>query len=402
MVKYIFLGIAIVVFIIIFPVFETILGIVSLLLLFAFNKIYSNSVEKNLFITRYIENNKIFNGDTTMAGLTLENKSIFPVIGYVYDYTSMELSLKQKETFFLFIPPKSKIKLTYRIVGTKRGDHHLGPTMLEFKDLFMKTFSSKEYDTVDFVTVFPTILPHGEIDKSILQPYGEIKNRLPIFEDLTKIQGVREYQKGDEIKKINWKVSAKYDKLYVNYYNPSVSSGSIVILNLYHPDYDIRYPEFYEEFAVELATTLVFELYTYHQEIGLVSNGEIRRKTSLKGMSILENPFGFFEVPVSSGNTHISNIFELLARIYPQGKVDVQKMLKNMSIQIPWGTAIILITPKIDDETTLLLFEISRKGHEIFIYNVHPNRSISSVASRSIRSYNTLKVESSLQVERVV
>ncbi|MCX8028797.1 MAG: DUF58 domain-containing protein [Brevinematales bacterium] len=402
MAKYVLLGIIFVTMMIVFPVYETILAIISFVLLLVFNVIYRNSVSASVVVSRFIENTKIFNGDSTYAGVIIENRSIFPLIGYVYDYTSMTLSYKQKETFFIFLPPKSSKKLSYRIIGSKRGDHHLGPTMVELKDIFMQTFSSKDYDTVDFVTVFPSILPHNEFDKSILQPYGEIRNPLPIFEDLTKIQGIREYQSGDEIRKINWKISAKHNKLYVNYYTPSVSSGTIIFLNLYRPDYDVRYPDFYEEFAIEVATTVIFELYNYNQEIGLVANGQIQRKSSMKDKLVIENPNGFFEIPISSGNTHISTIFELLARIYSQSNITLLETLKSLSIQIPWGTAVMLITPKLDNELALFMYEISRKGHEIFIYNVHPNRPISSFIGRSIKSYNTIKVESTIKVERVL
>ncbi len=400
--KYIFGTLALISFILVFPSYETVFCVVSVISVIVFNRLYCNIVFNSFRIKRYIESVKIFNGDSTFVGVVIENSSIFPMVAWVYDYTSMELSFKQKESFFVFLLPKSSKIIKYKVVGSKRGDHHLGPTLVEFKDIFMNTFLSKEYDTVDFITVFPNILPHPDIDKSILQPYGEIKNRLPIFEDLTKIQGIRDYRYGDEIRKINWKISARHGKLYVNYYNYSVSSGSVVVLNLYHQDYDMKYSDFYEEFSIELATTLVFELHTYHQEVGILTNGEVRRKSSIKGGTIIENPLGFFEVPVLGGNTHVSSIFELLARVYPQNKVTFFGMLKNMSISLPWGSAIIVITPNLDEESKLMLYDISAKGHEVFVYNVHPNKNIGFASSRSIRIYNTLKVESSAQIERVI
>ncbi|MFN4244891.1 MAG: DUF58 domain-containing protein [Brevinematia bacterium] len=401
--KYIFLALIVTVFILVFPLYETILCIVSIGFLLFLNKLYCNTIVKGFSIKRYIENTKIFSGDSTFAGLVVENKSIFPIVTWIYDYTSMELSFKQKESFFIFLFPKSSKIIKYRIIGSRRGDHHLGPTMVEFKDIFlMNTFWSKEYDTVDFVTVFPNILPHPEVDKSTLQPYGEIKNRLPIFEDLTKIQGIRDYREGDEIRKINWKISAKHNKLYVNYYNYSVSSSSAIILNLYHPDYDMKYPEFYEEFSIELATTLIFELHSYHQEIGILTNGEIKRKSSIKGGIIIENPLGFFEVPILGGNAHVSSIFELLARVYPQNRVSFSEMLKSMTLHLPWGSAIIVITPNLDEEMKLMLYDLSLKGHEVFIYNVHPNKNIEFAGSKSVKLYNTLKVESTTQIERVI
>ncbi len=391
------------IFIIIFPFYSIILAITSLLLAIFLNNVYLSIIEKSIVVKRYIENNKIFFSDSTSAGILIENTSILPIpIVYVSDYTSSALSLKQKEVFTISIPQKSKITLKFRVYGTKRGDHYLGPTILEIKDLLGISQITKEYDTTGFITVFPALLAHGEIEKSNLQPYGEIKNKLPIFEDITRIQGIREYQQGDEVRRINWKLSAKHNKLYVNYYTPTVSSSSVIILNLYHPDFDMKYPDFYEEFAIELATTIIFDLHQYNQEIGFVSNGEIRRKTSIQGKTLIENPNGIVELPTTSGNDHIMTIFETLARIYPQNKIDLYKMLNSISIKIPWGSALIVITPNIDYESLLYLAEIARKGHQVFLYNVHPNKSLQNYQSANIKSFNTLKQENTIQIERVM
>ncbi|MGC8869969.1 MAG: DUF58 domain-containing protein [Brevinematia bacterium] len=402
MAKYIILTLLVILFLILFPFYPTAIFISAIALLFVFNKLYTSIVVKNFRIERYLETTKIFHGDNSLAGLKVYNKSIFPIVLYVYDYTSMELSLKQKETFFVFLLPKSSKTLNYRIVGTKRGDHYLGPTVVEFKDIFMNTFISKEFETTGFVTVFPSILAYSNIEKSILQPYGEIKNKLPIFEDITKIQGIREYQQGDEIRKINWKVSARHNKLYVNYYTPSVSSGSVVILNLYHPDYDMKYPEFYEEFSIELATTIVFDLNKYGQEVGFITSGEIRRKSTTQSKSMIENPVGFLEMPISSGNSHITDILEILAKIHPQNKTNLKSTFQNISIQVPWGTAIILITPNLDEETAILLTDYIKKGHEVFIFNTHPHKTINYSFSSRIKLFNTLKVENTVQLEKVI
>jgi len=391
------------IFIIIFPFYGIILGISSFLLVILLNNIYLSVIEKSIKIKRYIENEKIFFSDSTSAGIIIENTSILPIpIIYISDYTSASLSLKQKEIFTTSLPPKSQKVLKFRVYGTKRGEHYLGPTLLEIKDILGTSQITKEYDTTGFITVFPALLAHGEIEKSNLQPYGEIKNRLPIFEDITRTQGIREYQHGDEVRRINWKLSAKHNKIYVNYYTPTVSSSSVIILNLYHSNFDMKYPDFYEEFAIELATSIIFDLHLYNQEIGFISNGEIRRKTSIQGKALIENPSGIVEFAPASGNEQVMNIFETLARIYPQDKIDLYKTINSISIKVPWGSAIIVITPNIDYETLLYLAEIARKGHQIFLYNVHPNKSLQNYQSANIKSYNTLKQENTLQIEKVV
>ncbi len=382
------------------PIYEVVLVCLTVISLLLFNRFYVRYIKKHFAIERYIQTKKIFNGDSTQAGVYVENKGILPILLiHIADYTSMELSLRQKVSFFTFLPPKSKKLLKYPIYGTKRGDHYLGPTIVEFHDFLGLEKESIEYtNTVDFVTVFPSILIHKDIDKSTLQPYGEIKNKLPIFEDISKIQGVREYEPGDEVRRINWKISAKHGKLYVNYYTHTVSSGSLVVLNLDKRDFDMKFSDYFSEFSIETCATIVRELYSYHQNIAFVCNGEVKRKQNLQGKQIIENPSGFLEIPMGKGENHTISIFEILARVYTQEKISLLDSLKNLSIKIPWGSALIIITPKLQDETLHLLSQYRMKGLEVFIFNTYYTRAIQDYKHIGIHSYNIFKEEKVLNI----
>ena len=100
-----------------------------------------------------------------------------------------------------------------------------------------------------------------------------VLNRL--YEDVSRFRSLREYQPGDELRRINWKVSARLGKLHTTEYNPSLYFPILVLLNLCAPDYPLegRYPHM--ERAIELAGSLVAYFPGLKQQVGLIAAARI-------------------------------------------------------------------------------------------------------------------------------
>jgi uncharacterized protein (DUF58 family) len=67
---------------------------------------------------------------------------------------------------------------------------------------------------------------------STRRPHGPIRVSNKIYEDPTRIYGIREYVPGDPIKSIHWKVSAKTNKLQVKTYEPATVLGATLALDM--------------------------------------------------------------------------------------------------------------------------------------------------------------------------
>lgn len=366
--------------------------------LYLLNYVYFLLVRDAIEIKREIPTSKLFLGDTQPVILHIYNKSFLPIFSvFVDEYLDFHLSFSQKYSFFAYLKPKGEETVSYNIHGTRRGEYFLGPCRITVWDLFGVNKYSYEIREKDSVIVFPRILAHQEIMKSILQPYGEIRNRLPMFEDVTKIEGLREYMPGDDLRRIHWKLWAKYEKLYVFMYKYTVSSASLIILNLYNPDYDMKYKEMYIEFALELSATVFSELYKYKQEVGLLLNGVIARPTTTlekyKDTNIIS-------VEIGKGSNHFLKMFEILAKVFPQDTVNLKMLLENVDVKLPWGTAIYVITPNITEEEDIpLLLNLRSQGHEVFVFNIHPLKSIKDYSNLGIYTFNAYKKEEVLYLE---
>jgi uncharacterized protein (DUF58 family) len=325
------------------------------------NYLYKRLIAKNFQIRRDSETYKIFAGIREVNTLVVSNPTLFPVHALsVIDYTDLNISTEQSHPSLISVPSYGEKRFDYLINGRKRGKYKTGPSIVKFKDL-MGLFSFEyEFDTIKEIIVYPDIIKTVNIPFKSMQPLGAIKNRVPIFEDPSIITGLREYQLGDEIKRINWKISAKYDKFLVNTYQPTISSGSLIFLNLLETDYDYKNKEYYIERGIETAASLVSQFFLLRQDIAFVSNCRI------------DNEDNVLSTPLGKGKEHFSDILTQMAIMEPARKMRVSEAIGIAELSIPWGVSIYVLTPRLSEADLFQLVTFQKSGHTIVIINIGP------------------------------
>ena len=73
-----------------------------------------------------------------------------------------------------------------------------------------------------FVLVFPQVVPLRGYDLASRRPIGEVRLTHRLFEDPTRIAGVREYQQGDPLNRIHWRATARTGTLVLNRLRPGL------------------------------------------------------------------------------------------------------------------------------------------------------------------------------------
>src|SRR5438067_465659 len=124
-----------------------------------------------------------------------------------------------------------------------------------------------------FVTVFPRIVPLTGYDVSSRRPIGDVRLMLKLFEDPTRIAGVRAYELGDPLNRVHWRATARTGQLHSKVYEPSTIAGATVLLDLHASSYPLRGEPHRSELAVTTAASLAHALYQMGQQVGLVTNG---------------------------------------------------------------------------------------------------------------------------------
>ncbi len=121
--------------------------------------------------------------------------------------------------------------------------------------------------------VFPKIVPLRGYDLASRRPIGEVRLTHRLFEDPTRIAGIREYQHGDPLNRVHWRATARTGTLHCKMYEPSCIAGVTLLLDFHKSVYTPRREPDRSELAVTLAASLANAVYQLGQQIGLVTNG---------------------------------------------------------------------------------------------------------------------------------
>lgn len=324
------------------------------------NYVYYKLVEKSVIVERKNQDYHFFSGINEEALLEVWNRMPLPVHALlVSDKSDLSLSVRQVYSFLVSLEGGERKLLKYNICGRKRGKYIIGPTVVKFSD-FSGIFSFEmDLSTEREVIVFPAIRSIGELPYKSLQPQGNFRNKVPIYEDVSMIKGLKEYQQGDELKRINWKISARHNKFLVNTYDYSVSMDSLIILNLYDEDYNFKEKDYYREMAIEVVASIINYLNLKKERFAFLTNAR-KDKEDLIIM-----------IPAGNGGDHFVRIVSELAVIQASKNISLINAIQSLRIS-KWGTSLYLVTPIINEEIVTNLLTFYRTGHSIVLFTLGP------------------------------
>jgi uncharacterized protein (DUF58 family) len=182
-----------------------------------------------------------------------------------------------------------------------------------------------------------------------------LPSRQRLFEDPTRIRGVRDYQPGDSLRRMDWKTSSRIGKLQVRRYEPSISLETAILLNLNSEDFPLRKRRTATELGIVIAASLAAHLIEKRQTVGLATNGR-DPLTEVPGSA----PF----VPLRKGRAHLMHLLDLLARVEAAdgGFLPFLELVNRKSLALPWGSTVIVITAQGVEGLLDVLLTLRRRG----------------------------------------
>ncbi|MBN1686515.1 MAG: DUF58 domain-containing protein [Spirochaetales bacterium] len=280
----------------------------------------------------------------------LEVRNISPIPISYFTLTDQTGALFAEESSFVVsLRPYEKKTLSFNCRGHNRGEFMVGPVGLKGSTPAGGLFWKKKVETYLRVIVYPSIrrmaLPAGGG-----LPAGSIKTHNMIYEDLTRFRSLREYVPGDDTRRINWKASAKTNRLYSMEYDAALDFPAVVVFNCSMDDYPVRYRDLLIEQAAETAASLVFHFAGLKQKTGFLTTGIVSTGT-------------VFRFPESSGYENAAEILEIIARLKPrEGSADFNELLRRGNKTIPMGTRLTVVSPPLTENQAAALAAARRRG----------------------------------------
>ena len=294
-----------------------------------------------------------------------------------------KLNVEGRRVALMQLGPHGRKSLRYQVTFAMRGYYQVGPLMLESGDLFGLHRRYKVVTEPHFVMVYPKVIPLSGYDLSSRRPIGEIRMAHRLFEDPTRLAGVREYQRGDSFNRIHWKATASTGKLHSRIYDPSTVAGATIILDFHKEMYPAQGEPHRSELAITTVASLANAVCQMGQQIGLVTNGrdaadrireegwkrDFRTRDAVKqnvGMDDSSDRLRPVIVETQRGYEQFQRIRESLARLELTDGLSFAELLMETTSRLPRDATVVAVLGDVTTEAAIALGNMRRSGFAVF------------------------------------
>jgi uncharacterized protein (DUF58 family) len=275
-----------------------------------------------------------------------------------------------------------KRSLRYQLRCNRRGYYQIGPLVLETGDLFGLHRRYRVATKPHFLLVFPRVFPLEGYDVSSRRPIGEVRMAHRLYEDPTRIAGVRQYQAGDPLNRVHWRATARTGDLHSKVYEPSSVAGATLVLEYHRGSHSPKHEPFRSELAITAAASVANAVYEMGQQVGLITNGrdaadrirqegwdyDIRtRDAARQSGAMLDSSDRLRPVIVETrrGADQLLRILETLARVELTDGLAFPQLIEEVTGRIPRDATVLAILPTVTAETAIALSSLRRQGYAV-------------------------------------
>jgi uncharacterized protein (DUF58 family) len=303
---------------------------------------------------RRVFNHHVFLDESVTIDLQVENGGWLP-LPWLRIHEGLPVELTGPESFrrVTQLGPRQHKTFQYTFTASRRGYYPIGPLFFSSSDILgLSGRDQRREGEAEYLTVYPRIIPLTKVRFPSQSPLGTLRHHQPVFEDPSRVMGVRPYLPGDSLRRVDWKSTAVSGQMQVKLFEPSIALETVIFLNMNAEDYYYRYRIASSEMAVIIAASLANWVVDKGQTVGLYAHGM--------------DPLGPQErasyIPARAGRGHLMRILEVLARVQVGESGSFSQAIRQRAVHLPWGTTLTVITGMVDDDTLEVLYQARRRG----------------------------------------
>lgn len=318
---------------------------------------------------------KLYNaGDKETSSIIVQNNS-FVSIPYLTIENTIIKKLNPKYIGDVVNLKVNESKwVTYELNLNRRGIYDLGKISLIFKDIFSIFQFKKNVRRKGEIKVYPKIY---KLQKTIFKGSDIFKNAIQnksSIEDMYSVKDIRKYRDGDNLKRINWRVSAKYNDLYVRNFETVSGQEFNVFLNMNKENYLSDAEGLLEEKLIDFCASLINSMVLKEIKTKIFINSKIEQVINVESITDFNQLMDYFLVQDSDGDK------------------DFNKFIISNILNISGLSGIGIITLKIDQSLIQMLMSLNDRGYSIMIFylasTIEQIQGINLLSKAGIGCYN--------------
>ncbi len=340
---------------------------------------------------RALSEHRVFAGETIDLTIRVNNRKLLPLAWVrVDDPFPAMLPPTNKELAPSHIPltgylvhraalgPFERARWDYRLDCKQRGYYLLGPARLKSGDLFGLFEQSATLARADRLIVYPHIAPMEDWNLPAKDPVGEVKARVPLFDDPLRPRGVRDYHPDDAPKHIHWRMTARRGELQVKQYDPTMDHQWMLFVNVatFEQTWQGVEPEKLER-VISLAASIANFAAEQKIAVGLIANGTW--PDADQRLKILP----------SRDPNHLRHILEALAAITSFVTTPIETLLRAESPKLAWGATLVMITAIVTEPMLAEMARMQKVGRRLALISLDEEwtpRELEGIVVRQAKS----------------
>jgi len=324
--------------------------------LYLLSRWWVRRVMGRLHFRRVLAVERVFLGERVPVELEVWNSDLLPLPWiHLRENLPLDLHVPSIVQRVVSLLPRERETIRFELHGRRRGYYTVGPLSCRAGDLFGVTEVMVQGLPEDHLVVYPKIIPLPNLTLPSLSPFGTLPSQQRLFEDPTRVMGVRDYQPGDSPRRIDWKTSAALGRLQVRRYQPAISVEAFIMLDLNTAGYSARGRFVATELAITVTASMAHQLIEQRQAVGLATNGTDPLAASLELLTL----------PPRKGRGHLISCLDLLARIETADDTEAlpfTALLRQASLGLSWGSTLVVVTGREDEALMPTLIHLRRRG----------------------------------------
>jgi uncharacterized protein (DUF58 family) len=240
-----------------------------------------------------------------------------------------------------------------------------------------------------------------------------------LYEDPTRIGGVRPYEAGDPMNRVHWRATARTGTLHSKVYEPTTLAGATILLDFNIDGYHTQGEPHRSELAVTAAASLANAVAVLGQQVGLASNARDaadRLKQKVKGAMAFGNRTAArqevempedndrlkpLQVETRRGSEQFQRIRHLLARVELSDGLSFPQFVLEIMPRLPRDATVIAVLPTVTVEHAVTLSNLKRAGFAVSVVLImldpeNFERAYGRLMAEAIRDVRHLQSEQAL------
>ena len=181
---------------------------------------------------------------------------------------------------------------------------------------------------------------------------------------------VREYIPGDDIRNIDWNVTAKYQKPFIKIYEEERELNVIIAIDISGSSYFGLYNQFKKDAIIEIASILALSAIKNNDKVGIILFSDIIE----------------LYIPPNKGRTHILRLIREMLMFQPNNKRTDLSICTEYIIKIIKRKSVIFFISDFFDKNYYKSFKILNQKHDLI------NIQINDIYEFDLTNYGMVKI----------